>query len=413
MRPNSITKEEFLKLNEDNLMFITNPGRMGDEDGITFVIKEENEFTMYRVSGWMYAERTEESILLKDAIKVFPKWDETWKNCNNENYQGKYKYIYMGFGNGLSVDKRIYDKFKPYLDKYLNADSKPVDVYKNWQKALEDMLNDNEETNVNIRDIIMGTAIGDIVGSIYEFSGKTKKDFEFFAPNDTFTDDTVITFAIAKSLLEFDNINNLEKIVIKNMVDIGLKYPDCGYGSEFLRWLTTDHKPYESYGNGAAMRVSAIPVVFKDEETIKEVCKIVTNISHNHEESLMGAEIVCMAIDLALKNKSKEFIKYYIENHYIKLDKTLDDIKKSSIKGSLKCIDTVLMAMTCFLESTDYEDSIRNAISIDGDSDTIAAVVGGIASAYYGIPKDIYNKGMTYLDDYLKDIHSKFIEKYS
>lgn len=413
MRPNSITKEEFLKLNEDNLMFITNPGRMGDEDGITFVIKEENEFTMYRVSGWMYGERTEESILLKDAIKVFPKWDETWKNCNNENYNGKYKYIYMGFGNGLSVDKRIYDKFKPYLNKYINIDSKPVDVYNNWQKALEDMLNDNEETNVNIKDVIMGTAIGDIVGSIYEFSGNTKKDFEFFAPNDTFTDDTVITFAVANALLEFDNINNLEKTVIKNMVDIGLKYPDCGYGSGFLRWLTTDHKPYKSNGNGAAMRVSAIPVVFKDEETIKEVCKIVTNVSHNHEESLMGAEIVCMAIDLALKNKSKEFIKYYIENHYIKLDKTLDDIKKSSIKGSLKCIDTVLMAMTCFLESTDYEDSIRNAISIGGDSDTIAAVVGGIASAYYGIPKDIYNKGMTYLDDYLKDIHSKFIEKYS
>lgn len=102
------------------------------------------------------------------------------------------------------------------------------------------------------------------------------------------------------------------------MIDIGLKYPNCSYGSGFLRWLTTGHKVYESNGNGAAMRVSAIPVVFKDEETIKEECKTVTNVSHNHEESLMGAEIACMAIDLALKNKSKEFIKYYIENHYIK-----------------------------------------------------------------------------------------------
>lgn len=110
-------------------MFITNPGRMGDEDGSTFVIRDGNTFTIYRVEGWRYGERTEDYISLNDTINVFPKWYETWENYRNENYQGKYKYIYMGFGNGLSIDKRIYDKFEPYLNKYLNADSKPVKVY--------------------------------------------------------------------------------------------------------------------------------------------------------------------------------------------------------------------------------------------------------------------------------------------
>lgn len=412
MIANTITKEEFLKLNEDNLMFITNPGRMWDEDGISFVMKENNTFILYRVDGWMYDERTEDSILLKDAIKVFPKWNKIWENCNNENYQGKYQYIYMGFGNGLSVDKRIYEKYKPYLEKYLTSERKPIEIFTNWKKALADMINDDDKIDKNIRDVIMGTAIGDIVGSIYEFSGFKSKEFEFFDPRDKFTDDTVMTFAVVKALLEFKSIDTFEELVINNMVNVGLKYPNCGYGSGFKKWLTFDHKPYGSYANGAAMRVSAIPVAFKDEETIKKICKIVTNVSHNHEESLMGAEIVCMAIHLALQNKTKEYIKYHIENNYIKLDKTLDDIKKSDIKGSMKCIDTVIMAMSCFLESKDYEDSIRNAISIGGDSDTIAAVVGGIAAAYYGIPKNIYNKGMTYLDEYLKDIHSKFIEKY-
>lgn len=146
MKINPIKKEEFFKLNEDNLMFITNPGRMGDEDGATFVIKEGNTFTIYRVEGWRYGKRTEDFISLNDTIKVFPKWNETWENCNNENYQGKYKYIYRGFGNGLSIDRRIYDKFEPYLNKYLNVDSKPVEVYHCWKNALLDMAKDENMT---------------------------------------------------------------------------------------------------------------------------------------------------------------------------------------------------------------------------------------------------------------------------
>ncbi len=117
---NTISKEDFLKLNEDNVMFITNPGRMGDEDGATFIIKEGSNYIIYRLDGWMYPSDLKDNITLEDTKKQFPKWYEAWENSNDENYQGKYKYIYMGYGNGLCVDNRIYDDFKPFIDKLVN-----------------------------------------------------------------------------------------------------------------------------------------------------------------------------------------------------------------------------------------------------------------------------------------------------
>ncbi|MBR4231397.1 MAG: hypothetical protein IKR74_04515 [Bacilli bacterium] len=154
-KTNKITKKDFLALNEDDVMFITNPGRMGDEDGTTFVIKKDNLFTFYRIDGWMYPskdEKEEYKISLDDVTKQFPKWYETWKNSNKEDYQGKYKYLYMGFGNGLSVDNSIYNEFEPYLnslvEKYLNKKSKEekeslqyAAVFDTWEKALMQMIN--------------------------------------------------------------------------------------------------------------------------------------------------------------------------------------------------------------------------------------------------------------------------------
>ena len=149
MNNNSITREEFLKLNEDDVMFITNPGRMGDEDGIYFVIKKDNILTFYRVDGWMYGIGKE--ISLQDAFKQFPSWYYTWDHNKDKNYQGKYKYLYMGFGNGLSVDNSIFEDFKPYLDKLVEEYLKDKDdkdklmyaaIFSTWKKAVINMASD-------------------------------------------------------------------------------------------------------------------------------------------------------------------------------------------------------------------------------------------------------------------------------
>ena len=151
---NKILKSDFLKLDEGNIMFITNPGRMGDEDGITFVVENKNEFIAYRVSGWMYGSKEKNSITLAEAQKQFPKWYEAWENGNNEDYEGKYKHLYMGFGNGLNIDISIYDKFKPYLDEMVkkNLEKYPIEerkdrqyvaIFNVWEDALINMANDN------------------------------------------------------------------------------------------------------------------------------------------------------------------------------------------------------------------------------------------------------------------------------
>ena len=152
METNNISKEDFLKINEDKVMFITNPGRMGDEDGSTFIIKEDNKFKIYRIDGWMYPNKHikgNEYISLDDALNQFPKWQDAWKNNGNN----KYEYIYMGFGNGLSIDKSIYNEYKPYLDKqvqeYLKDEKdknslKYAAIYNVWDKAFSNMINNKK-----------------------------------------------------------------------------------------------------------------------------------------------------------------------------------------------------------------------------------------------------------------------------
>ena len=153
---NKISKEEFLKLNEEDIMFITNPGRMGDEDGTTFIVKHDNKLAIYRVDGWMYRKRGEqEEISLNDALKQFPKWNKAWKNNNKKDITEKYKYLYMGFGNGLSIDKTIYKEFEPYLndlvDNQLKKRSKNereslkyATIFNVWEEAFINMVNDKD-----------------------------------------------------------------------------------------------------------------------------------------------------------------------------------------------------------------------------------------------------------------------------
>lgn len=186
-----------------------------------------------------------------------------------------------------------------------------------------------------IKDPVLGSSIGDIIGSIYEVTNrKIEKNFSLFNKYDRFTDDTVMTFAVAKSFLNCNkDYKNLKKVSIETMTEIGRKYPKCGYGPSFLKWLLSEeHEPYGSYGNGAVMRISSIPMFSDNLEDIKKYCSIITNLSHNHEESIKGAESVCTVIYLIKNKKTKENIKKYIEENYFKLNETVNSLTESKKK---------------------------------------------------------------------------------
>lgn len=252
---------------------------------------------------------------------------------------------------------------------------------------------------------IFGAIIGDIVGSIYEFDNIKTKDFKLFSYDCYFTDDTVMSIAIYKSLNDCKgDYTNLSEITIQNMQTIGRKYPGAGYGGRFHGWIYNDDpKPYYSFGNGAAMRISAVAYFANSIEEVKELSRKVTEVTHNHPEGLKGAEATAIAIYLAKEGKSIEDIRKHINDNYYKLDFTLDEIRPF-YKFNETCQNTVPQAIEAFLESTSFEDAIRNAISIGGDSDTLAAITGSIAEAYYGIPRNIKEEALTFLDERLLNI---------
>lgn len=256
---------------------------------------------------------------------------------------------------------------------------------------------------------MIGALIGDIVGSRFEFNNYRKKDFNLFDSTCTFTDDSLMTLAIANSLIVCNkDYSNLSEIATINMVDIGRRYPGRGYGSAFSVWLeTSKQKPYNSFGNGAAMRVSPCAYVAKTLEEAKELSYKVTKVSHNHPEGIKGAEATTVAIYMALHGSTIAEIRDVINKKYYDLNFTLDQIR-DSYKFNETCQETVPQAIVAFLESTSFEDAIRNAISIGGDSDTLAAITGGIAQAYYGIPENIKNKTLSYLDKDLLQIVLEF-----
>ena len=259
-----------------------------------------------------------------------------------------------------------------------------------------------------------GAILGDVIGSKYEWNNIKTKEFELFDSSLTPTDDSVMTIAVAKSLIESNKDPKvLKEVLVDNMVEIGRQYPECGFGGKFYRWIMTDnHEPYGSFGNGAAMRISPVGYVSDSIEEAKELSKIVTEVSHNHPESYRAAEAVSIAIYMALHNSSKEEIEIFINRNYYNIPFSLDEIR-DSYKFDVTCQGSVPQAFESFFESTSFEDAIRNAISIGGDSDTIAAITGGIAEAYYGIPDDIANKGMEYLDNTQKDVVKAFYKKFN
>lgn len=237
-----------------------------------------------------------------------------------------------------------------------------------------------------------GAILGDIIGSPFEFDrGDKTKDFKLFSRRSHFTDDSVMTLAVCEALLKVGQdatVKEIEDAVISSMQSWGRRYPHAGYGGYFRRWLTACHpEPYNSFGNGSAMRVSAVGWLYDSLENTRTVAKATANVTHNHPEGIKGAEATASAIFMARNGSSKEEIKKYIENefHY-DLNRTLDEIRPSYHMDET-CQKTVPEAIIAFLEATDFEDAIRNAVSLGGDTDTLGAITGSIAEAYYGIPE--------------------------
>lgn len=260
---------------------------------------------------------------------------------------------------------------------------------------------------------ILGAIIGDIVGSRFEYKNYKGKDFELFNDKCFPTDDSIMSLAIAQAILiSKPDYSDLSENAIKCMQEIGRKYPHCGYGDRFHRWIFSDNPtPYNSYGNGSAMRVSAIGFVAESINEAKELSRAVTEISHNHLEGIKGAEATSIAIYMARNGSSILEIKEYINKNYYPMNFTLDEIR-NTYHFNETCQGTVPQAFESFFESSSFEDAIRNAISIGGDSDTLTAICGGIAEAYYGIPMNIREKALTFLDSRLKKILISFENKY-
>ena len=236
-----------------------------------------------------------------------------------------------------------------------------------------------------------GAILGDIIGSPFEFDrGDKTKEFDLFTKGCNYTDDSVMTIAVGEALLAVGPeaaVKEIEEAVVTNMQDWGKRYPYAGYGGRFRYWLRERNpKPYGSYGNGSAMRVSAAGWLYDSMERTREVARATANVTHNHPEGIKGAEATAGAIYMARSGSSKEEIKEYIERefHY-NLDRTLDEIRPGYHMDET-CQRTVPEAIIAFLESKDFEDAIRNAVSLGGDTDTLGAITGSIAEAFYGIP---------------------------
>lgn len=239
-----------------------------------------------------------------------------------------------------------------------------------------------------------GAILGDIVGSPYEFdcNNYKGKDFPLFSQRSEFTDDTVMTLAVARALLDTrgqDDIT-IKAALVREMQQLGRAYPDKGYGARFNQWLYEDDpQPYRSYGNGSAMRVSPAAWLAESIQEALHLAQLTAEVTHDHPEGIKGAQAVAAAIFLARTGHSKVEIKAYVECKFgYDLSRTCDEIRPTYHHVE-SCQETVPQAIAAFWESTDFEDALRTAVSLGGDSDTLTAITGSIAEAFYGVPKNL------------------------
>ena len=259
---------------------------------------------------------------------------------------------------------------------------------------------------------MIGAILGDIVGSRFEFCNIFRKDFDLLYRGCGFTDDTVMTCAVAQALMDSrEDFSDLAERAVDAMQRIGRLYPDCGYGARFYHWIFADDpQPYGSCGNGSAMRISPVGFAARDTEEAKRLSAAVTAISHDHPEGLKGAEATAVAIVLARRGRSREEIRAAMEAYY-PLTGSVDEYRREGMTvghGRELCQVSVPQALTCFFEGESYEDVIRNCISIGGDCDTVAAIAGGIAEAFFGVPRELRDAARAYLDPPLLEICDRF-----
>lgn len=268
--------------------------------------------------------------------------------------------------------------------------------------------------------VMLGAIIGDIVGSRFEFVEDIlrPKDFTLFTPNCSPTDDSFMTLAVAEALLLSKGDRTvLQEKVISSMKKVAHLHPHTGWGALFYRWLfeESNPKPYHSFGNGAGMRISPVGWVAESEEEVKALSKLVTEVTHDHPEGLKGAEAIAMAVYMARIGKDKEEIRSKMQEYYPKLSDRTFTIK--SIHGKygyddegkwVTCQGSIPQALIAFLDSDSFEDAIRNAVCIGGDSDTIGAMAGSIAEAYYGVSYEMEDQALKYLSEDLLSTYYAF-----
>ena len=259
---------------------------------------------------------------------------------------------------------------------------------------------------------MLGAILGDMVGSPYEFDRNNykHKDFPLLSENSHFTDDTVITLAVALGLIAGQgDAQKTFAEVQHEMRRLGKAYPDAGYGGMFRRWLRAEHpQPYGSFGNGSAMRAAAAGWLFDTLDKTLEIAKVTAEVTHNHPEGIKGAQATAAAIFLARTGHSKQEIRQYVEQTFgYDLSRTCDEIRPSYCHVET-CQQTVPEAIIAFLESTGFEDALRNAVSLGGDSDTLACITGGIAEAFYGMPQELRDETLKRLPEDIQEGYELF-----
>ncbi len=256
-----------------------------------------------------------------------------------------------------------------------------------------------------------GAILGDIIGSPYEFDrGSKTKVFPLFAEGSQFTDDTVMTLAVAEALMEArDDEEALRQTLIRSMQKWGRRYPDAGYGARFCGWLeSSDPQPYHSWGNGSAMRVSPAAWLGQDLAAVRRLARRTAEVTHDHPEGIKGAEATAAAIFLGRTGHSKAEIKAYIEAEFgYDLSRTCDEIRPTYHHVE-SCQETVPEAITAFLEGDSFEDVIRTAVSLGGDCDTLTCIAGSMAEGFYGVPEELKQACRERLPEDLKAVLTRF-----
>ena len=265
---------------------------------------------------------------------------------------------------------------------------------------------------------MLGAILGDIIGSPYEFDcGDKSKDFPLFIDKCEYTDDSVMTAAVADALMAVQSDDSDDAIrakLVERMQHWGKTYPNAGYGSRFYWWIKEKNpQPYNSFGNGSAMRVSPVAWLYDNMDTVRRMARLSADVTHNHPEGIKGAESVAAAIFMARMGSSKEEIKAYICNEFgYDLSRTCDEIRPDYHHVE-SCQQTVPEAITAFLEGNSFEDVIRTAVSLGGDCDTLTAIAGSIAEGFYGVPDELKEECIRRLPEDLLGVVEAFLEKIS